>query len=231
MRPETDDHPPPTVGPVLAVTTDEGDTASAFTGILGRMSAGLEPCARLWKAYEESTTTEERRGVVEEMAEAINEASPDYMHFGILPGFPCFWGFFEDPQVNEDWPRPSLEARLGSLGFVIVLETMEETDEIEGNLIDSGSVAHDDHMNTAVRARLDRGDVWGWARVAVTVRHYGLGLVGVAHLGCCSFNSEDDFRSSGYFDTMLGDALTEALTVPLIPEPLRELIYTATRET
>lgn len=49
--------------------------------------------------------------------------------------------------------------------------------------------------------------VWAWC--TVTVRVAWRGHTGKAHLGCCSYRSEKDFRQGGYFGDLADEALDE----------------------
>ena len=60
----------------------------------------------------------------------------------------------------------------------------------------------------AVDEMIEKHGLWGWCQVTVTVR---LGpLTGEAHMGGCSYESEDDFiQSSGYYNDMVSDAIAD----------------------
>ena len=60
-----------------------------------------------------------------------------------------------------------------------------------------------------LRERLKRGDDWAWAEVTVTAT-YG-DFTGMAHLGGCSYDSEEDFRDGGYLEAMEDDAMYDLL--------------------
>lgn len=74
-----------------------------------------------------------------------------------------------------------------------------------------GSFGLDDEQNKAVEdeilERLSRGDEWVWCSVKVTAAWCGFN--GVAHLGCCNYDSEADFLTSGYFQDMCMEALDD----------------------
>ena len=56
-------------------------------------------------------------------------------------------------------------------------------------------------------SRLDHGDQWAWCSVKVEVRWNG--FRGTDYLGCCSYESEEDFRKSEYYNDMISEALAE----------------------
>jgi hypothetical protein len=52
---------------------------------------------------------------------------------------------------------------------------------------------------------------WGWCQVTITARYASLS--GSAHLGACSYESDEDFeKNSGYYDQMVAEALDELQT-------------------
>ena len=63
----------------------------------------------------------------------------------------------------------------------------------------------DRKLEQEIRERLARGDVWAWCSVTVEVRWKEFS--GEDHLGCCSYESEEDFRSGDYFESMVDEAL------------------------
>ena len=91
------------------------------------------------------------------------------------------------------------------------IEVLAEQDEtpVRGNAMASGDDAEDRRCEDWVLAELDNGNVWAWAAVTVIVR-YG-DFSGVAYLGCCSYDSEADFRTGGYFEQMVEDARADLI--------------------
>lgn len=49
---------------------------------------------------------------------------------------------------------------------------------------------------------LKRGNGWAWASVHVVVIYRGI-LRGDLHLGCCSYDDEDDFKADVYYTDMV----------------------------
>ena len=79
---------------------------------------------------------------------------------------------------------------------------------IEGNAMASGDDAFDAQVESGIRERLNQGDIWAWA--AVEVKATWKVFRGTACLGCCSYESEEDFRQpDGYFDDLLNEALED----------------------
>jgi hypothetical protein len=85
------------------------------------------------------------------------------------------------------------------------ITALPEDVPVEGN-----ASAWDDGTDEAywaeLRDRLDAGDRWAWCTVRITVTDGD--TEGDAYLGCCSYDSADDFLAhSGY----TADLITEAL--------------------
>lgn len=79
---------------------------------------------------------------------------------------------------------------------------------VEGNACVSGDDAFDREIERDILRRLDQGDVWAWATVAVIVI-WGP-FEGRAYLGCCCYEDEEDFRQpGGYFEDMVAEVLDE----------------------
>ncbi len=58
-----------------------------------------------------------------------------------------------------------------------------------------------------VQKRLDDGKIWAWCRVKVVAAWADLN--GVGKLECCSFMSEDDFKSDRHYNRLKEQALRE----------------------
>jgi hypothetical protein len=56
-----------------------------------------------------------------------------------------------------------------------------------------------------VREQIESGNEWAWFCAHVRVTYCA--IVGDDYLGGCSYKSEDDFRSDGYFDSMVDDCI------------------------
>lgn len=98
--------------------------------------------------------------------------------------------------------------KLVDLRGVVTLVAEQDDAPVRGNAAASGDDAYDKEVEDAILARLDRGDVWAWASVKVSARLGG--CEGVDYLGCCSYDSEADFRRPGdYFDDMVVRAKDE----------------------
>jgi len=95
-------------------------------------------------------------------------------------------------------------------GEEAVICVLAEPDHVpvEGNASASGDDDFDREVEHNILCRLQQGDVWAWAAVTVVVA-WGQ-FEGRAHLGCCSYADENDFRQPGcYFDDMVEEALEE----------------------
>ena len=79
---------------------------------------------------------------------------------------------------------------------------------VEGNASASSDDSFDREVEQSILCRVEQGEVWAWAMVAVTVSWGPFSALD--HLGCCSYADEDDFRQpGGYFDDMVDEALEE----------------------
>ncbi len=91
---------------------------------------------------------------------------------------------------------------------VVSVEAEPSTLGLQGNLIDSGDPEVDRGVIKSVVDRLNRGDIWAWCEVTVTVSFKGI-LHSKQYLNACSYEDEDDFASGGYFDDMIKDGVEE----------------------
>lgn len=67
----------------------------------------------------------------------------------------------------------------------------------------------DERDNAIVRDIIERLETneWAWCCVRVVARLDGTDIEGDSYLGCCSYDSEDDFReNSGYYEDMKQEA-------------------------
>ena len=91
-----------------------------------------------------------------------------------------------------------------------MIRVLAEPDHVpvEGNACVSGNESLDREVEHNILCRLQQGDVWAWAAATVVVA-WGP-FKGTAHLGCCSYADESDFKQpGGYFDDMVAEALDE----------------------
>jgi hypothetical protein len=66
-------------------------------------------------------------------------------------------------------------------------------------------------IENEIISRLEEGDIWAWAAVEVRATNSETGEYDYECLGCCSYNSADDFKSSGYYSDMAIMAVTRLL--------------------
>ena len=82
----------------------------------------------------------------------------------------------------------------------------EEDVPVTGNACYSGDENFDQMVEHEILARLEQDDIWAWAMVGVSVAWEG--QHSTEYLGCCCYESEEDFRNnSGYFEDMVEEAL------------------------
>lgn len=84
------------------------------------------------------------------------------------------------------------------------VECLSEDAPIKGNVMDSGDPDADGRAEEKVYNDYQANE-WAWCCVCV-VASWGE-FRGEAFLGCCSYESEDDFRQGGYYDDLANEAL------------------------
>lgn len=90
----------------------------------------------------------------------------------------------------------------------IALSAEQDDTPVRGNAMVSGDDTFDREVEDGILRRLERGDIWAWATVAVTVSWESFSAT--TYLGCCCYDGEDDFREPvEYFDAMVDEALTD----------------------
>ena len=87
----------------------------------------------------------------------------------------------------------------------VKLRTEPEEVPVRGNALASGDDALDRKVEDDIIADLEGGNEWAWCCAVVEVS-WGT-FKDVAHIGCCSYKSEEDFRAGGYYDDMVAEAL------------------------
>lgn len=92
--------------------------------------------------------------------------------------------------------------------FTIELFTEPEQDDVRGHFA-SGDADADRADEEAILAQLRAGNEWAWCVVGVRVSCGALSET--AYLGCCSFECEEDFRTSGYFDDMVAECTNQLI--------------------
>lgn len=90
--------------------------------------------------------------------------------------------------------------------------SMEET-PVRGNAMFSDDADYVRKVENDIIESLSRGNVWAWASVKVTARYPGIPQVtGVDYLGCCSYESQEDFEKDFYYEDMLDNARNDLFT-------------------
>jgi hypothetical protein len=100
-----------------------------------------------------------------------------------------------------------------------LLESLAEitvTCEPEDSAIEGNASAIDDETDkrivTRIRKQLSHGNDWAWCVAGVHATYAG--ETASAYLGFCSYKSEADFiESSGYFDDMRRESLSELAAI------------------
>lgn len=87
----------------------------------------------------------------------------------------------------------------------ITIHVEQDDIRVRGNAVASGDPDFDKKVEDEILARLDKGDVWAWA--SVEVRAEFRGLVHSSYLGACCYESEEDFKTGGYYEDMVREAV------------------------
>jgi hypothetical protein len=83
------------------------------------------------------------------------------------------------------------------------LECLEETTEIRGNALASGDDGIDSEAEESIITDLEGGNPWVWFMARVTCKVPGYDAVGDDYLGCCNYDSREQFEEpGGYYDDM-----------------------------
>ncbi len=70
----------------------------------------------------------------------------------------------------------------------------------------SGNPEQDAEDVAKIRRDLENGNQWAWCAVEVVVNFHG--LTAIRGLGCCSYDSEQQFKS-GYYNDMVAECVDE----------------------
>lgn len=85
------------------------------------------------------------------------------------------------------------------------IELLEEDTVVDG-YFETDEPERDRELEQEILRRLERGDRWAWCTVRVIASWNG--LEGDDTLGCCSYESEEDFRNDdGYWPGMKAETL------------------------
>lgn len=95
--------------------------------------------------------------------------------------------------------------KLTEADVTFTLERLPEYAAIRGNAVVSGDAAFDKKVEDKILADLEFNE-WAWCCVRVVAEWNG--LTGDDYLGCCSYESEEQFcQHGGYYDDMKAQAL------------------------
>ncbi len=76
---------------------------------------------------------------------------------------------------------------------------------VRGNAVASGDDAIDKRVEDEIIARIDDGDPWAWCCVEVRASHDEISSSD--YLGGCSYRDEAYFRTGGYYEDMVKQAV------------------------
>jgi len=117
------------------------------------------------------------------------------------------------------------------------VECLEEDMPIEGNVCATGDLVEDKEQEHWVRRQLREGNEWAWCTVKVSASWNG--LTAEDYLGCCSYESAEDFKQpGGYYDDMKAEAAAELdrmvhdqqVRQPQILDSIDRALHAAARE-
>lgn len=98
-----------------------------------------------------------------------------------------------------------------SMDDLIKIEVLIEEEEtsVEGSF-DTGDPAADRVQEAEILQALQNGNQWAWCTVQVVATHRSFPeFSGTDFLGCCNYESEEDFRNSDYFQDMKKEAIAQ----------------------
>jgi hypothetical protein len=87
----------------------------------------------------------------------------------------------------------------------IEIEANIETSQIAGNCAATGDDNEDYRIASQIKRDLADGNDWAWCEVTVSAEYKG--LTAEESLGCCSYDSEQGFKNSDYYDQMVRECL------------------------
>lgn len=96
---------------------------------------------------------------------------------------------------------------VGKNDVVIRIEAIPDDMPVRGNACDTGDEAFDHQVVNEILHRLEQGEIWAWATVAVTVSWNS--QEATEYLGCCCYDDEEAFQRCGYYPDMVDAALTQ----------------------
>lgn len=110
-------------------------------------------------------------------------------------------------------PTGTFREKLAKLA-VITITTEPETEPVRGNASAIDPVT-DKETEDWIFSELESGNEWAWCMVRVRA------TLGAFHanqyLGACSYKSEADFKTGGYFEDMVNEALDDLCCRTLVP--------------
>jgi hypothetical protein len=81
--------------------------------------------------------------------------------------------------------------------------------EIRGMCMASGDDKYDEECALKIESDLRAGNEWAWCTIEVECR-WGA-FTGKDFLGCCSYESEEGFKTGGYFEDMKREAYIQMM--------------------
>jgi hypothetical protein len=88
-----------------------------------------------------------------------------------------------------------------------IVEVLPEEAPVRGNAMASGDDDFDRKVEDEIFASLMHGNEWAWCKVEVTACVDG--IEGTDYLGCCNYDSEEDFRKGSEWEQMKEQAAWE----------------------
>jgi len=92
--------------------------------------------------------------------------------------------------------------------YEVFFQALPEEISVRGNALASDDERLNKEAEDEILQRLESGDIYAWFTAKVTVRDEE-GNEASDYLGCCSYESEKDFRAGGYFQDMVDECIRQ----------------------
>jgi hypothetical protein len=87
----------------------------------------------------------------------------------------------------------------------IEVQALEEYTQVRGNATSSGDDAADKECEDTIIKNLESGNEWAWCTIKVTASWNERTCS--TYLGCCSYDSKEDFLKDNYYTDLVDEAI------------------------